>query len=490
MSFDRSIQEIITLLENLPPHEKLQELSKLMLFRGRYRSLKEAVSDHKYFLILDLVNYSKVFFPEPLPIQELLEIFSIEPGYGSLTGNLEIGQVVTELEISRATAFANQYHLPTEGIRDVIEDTMVVTSFGATGGIYTALMALLAKERDIGKNRTGIVFNLPTYCLADAFARLNGLTPIGVVGKRENGFFPPLEQLREACQNSSVFACVLTYPNNPAQTSFGVSDLAELSRLIEYCQANQIGLIADTVFQELRWLSAPPVPELFALTDSSKYLCKVFSPSKDRPLACGYRIGYLMADNSLAPWLERVASCMTTSPNTLSQIWLAVDSVFRRAMIDGKLTEDLFVPLKDRFVFGFGSKPLNAHELYQRICDADLYNRYVQNLGQFNEILDTGLDKVWNWLHDSQFFEVDERPPYGNTLMVRVPNQDQFHNDLEYYFTVLLKTGVMATIGSCFGMPDKEDIYFRVVVASYPHQVVTSILNYVQEILISGSQSS
>jgi len=483
MSFDKHVQELIAFLDNFPPHEKLQEISKVMLFRGRYRSLKEAVSSTKFYFVLDSVNYSRLIFQDPLPIQKILDIFTIEPGYGSLTGHIEIAQVIREFEISRAVTFANQYHMPLANIRDVIQDTMVATTFGATGGIYTALMALLAKERATGKNRTGIVFNVPTYCLSDAFARLNGLTPIPVIGTRENGFFPSLAVVREACQNSSVFACVLTYPNNPAQMCFGEDEIPELLRLIEYCQANKIGLIADTVFQELRWLSAPPVPELFALADSSKYLCKVFSPSKDRPLACGYRIGYLMADSSLAPWLERVASCVTTSPNTLSQIWLALDSVFRRAMIEGELTEDYFMPLSYCSVFGFAAKPLDASEIYQRVCDADLYNHYVRSIEEFREKIDTSLDLVWNWLRNSEFFEVDERPPYGNTIMVRVPKQGRFQNELEYYFSVLLKTGIVASFGGCFGMPREEDIYFRVVVASYPPQLLIYALEYVQNAL-------
>lgn len=494
MSIDKNVQEIITFLEKLPPHEKLQELSKVMLFRGRYRTLKEPISKNPFCFILDLVNYSRIFFQEPLSVQEILEIFSVEPGYSSLTGNVEIGDVIRELEIARAYTFANQYHMPVGDIRQVLEDTMVVATFGATGGIYTALMALLARERATGKNRTGIVFNAPTYCLSDAFARLNGLTPIPVVGTRENGFFPPVALIREACNQSSVFACVLTYPNNPAQTCFGENgengenEIPELLRLIEYCQIHQIQLIADTVFQELRWLSAPPVPELFALTNSSNSLCKVFSPSKDRPLASGYRVGYLIADQDLAPWLEHVASCTTTSPNTLSQIWLAIDAVFRRAMIEGELTQEMFNPLNGCSVFGFGVdlKPLEVSEIYHRICDDDLYNRYVQNLDQFKETLDKGLDQVWNWLRTSGYFEVDDRPPYGNTLMVRVPKQAQFQNELEYYFSVLLKTGIIATTGGCFGLPSDEDIYFRVVVASYPPELLIAALEYIKEALISN----
>ncbi|RKZ89424.1 MAG: hypothetical protein DRR19_11550 [Candidatus Parabeggiatoa sp. nov. 1] len=483
MSIDKQVQEIMAFIDTLPPHDKLQELSKVMLFRGRYRILKEAVSNVKYYFVLDLVNYSKILFPDPLPVQQILNIFTIEPGYGSLTGNFEIGDVVREFEISRACAFANQQNLPISNIREVIEDTTVAATCGATGGVYMALMASLARERAVGKNRTGIVVNVPTYCLSDAFARLNGLTPIPVAGTREQGFFPSLDQVREACHPASVFACVLTYPNNPAQTSFGANEIPALLRLIEHCQSNQIELIADTVFQELRWLTAPPVPELFAFADSAKYLCKVFSPSKDRPFACGYRIGYLMADKGLVPWLERIASCSTSSPSTLGQIWLGIDSVFRRAMIEGELTQDMFVPLTGSSVFGFGGKSLDAGEIYQRICDTDLYNSYVKSLGQFMGMLDQGLEQLWSWLNTNEYFEVDERPPYGNTLLVRVPKQAAFQNDIEYYFSVLLKTGVVGSMGSCFGMPSEEYIYFRVVVASYPPELLIAALEHVKDSL-------
>ncbi len=483
MRFVKQIQEIITFLENLPPHEKLQELSKIMLFKGRYRVLKNTLSSIKFVFILDLVNYSKMLFLDPLPIEELLNIFAIEPSYSSLTGNLEIGHVIRKFEASRAYAFANHYNRPTEDIRPVIQNTMVVSTFGATGAIYTMLMALSAKERATGKNRTSIVFNAPTYYLADAFARLNGLNSIPVHGTRKEGFIPSPAQIHEACQNPSVFACVLTYPSNPAQNSFKEDEISELVRLIEYCQSHQIGLIADTIFQELRWASAPPVPEIFALTDSASCLCKVFSPSKDHPFACGYRVGYLMADKNLEPWLERVASCATTSPNTLSQIWLAIDSVFRRAMIEGELNEELFLPLKGSALFGFSFKRLGADEIYQKISDAALYPRYVENINQFRKKMDLSLDKVWHSLNSNAFFEVDARPSYGNTLLVRIPRQDKFSNELEYYFHVLLKAGVIGSIGGCFGLPDDDYIYFRVVVGSYPPEVTIAALEHVRECL-------
>jgi len=485
MFLNKNVKAIIAFLEKLPPHEKLQELSKVMLFKGRYRILKKALSRVQFYIILDLVNYSRILFPDPLPVKELLDIFSVEPGYGSLTGHLEIGDVIKELEIDRAYACANQYHLPVGNIRHVVQKTVVVTSFGATGAIYTLLMALLTRERATGRNRSCLVFNAPTYCLSDAFARLNGLTPLPVFGTRENGFFPPLAQVREACSHPSVFACILTYPNNPAQTSLGKNDLPELLRLVEYCQSNKIQLIADTVFQDLRWLSAPPVPELFALSDSSKYLSKIFSPSKDRPFASGYRIGYLMADKRLRPWLERVVSSTSTSPNTLSQIWLAIDAVFRRAMMKGELTPELFLPLKGRSIFGFGIKPLEVNEMYQRICDADLYTRYVHNLRFFNKTLEQNIGKVWDWLSTNEYFEVDKRPAYGNTLMVRVPKKAQFQNEFEYYFYALLTTGVIASTGGCFGMPNDGDIYFRVVMASYPPELVITTLDYVKGALIN-----
>jgi len=486
MFVDKNIQEIIAFLKKLPPHEKLQELSKVMLFRGRYSCLKETVLKNRFYFILDLVNYNNKFFYDPLPVQDLLEIFIVEPGYSSLTGNIEIGDTIRELEISRAYACANRYNLLGNNIRHVVQDTMVVATFGATGGIYTALMATWLREQAVGRNRTDIVFNAPTYCLADEFARMNNLTPIPVLGTRENGFMPPLAQIREACSRySRPFACVLTYPNNPAQTSFKENEIPELVRLIEYCQANQIQLIADTVFQELRWLSAPPIPELFALTNSSNYLCKIFSPSKDRPLASGYRVGYLIADKSLEPWLERVASCTMTSPNSINQIWLAIDAVFRRAMIEGELTQELFLPLSNGFLFGFGVKPLEANEIYDKICEANLYNNYVQKVKQFQETLDQNLDKLWNWVRTNDYFEIDERPLYGNTLMVRVPELAPFKNDLEYYFSVLSTTGILANIGSCFGLPSDKDIYFRVVMATYPAEMVMVGLEYVKGALIN-----
>src|SRR5262245_49579695 len=77
-------------LEKLPPYEKMIEYYKAMLFYGEYQVLKPEFLSAPLFM-LDNVNYSSLVAEDPLPIRELLSLIDIEPGYGTVTGDCEVG---------------------------------------------------------------------------------------------------------------------------------------------------------------------------------------------------------------------------------------------------------------------------------------------------------------------------------------------------------------------------------------------------------------
>jgi len=425
---------------------------------------------------------------DPLPLGELSSLFEVEPGYGSVTGDLELGPAVRALEYTRAKICAASYGLAAEPtLRRVIGDTVVITTSGATGGVNTALSAALARDREGGEPyRREIVFNVPNYCLPDAFARLHGLLAHPIAGTRETGFLPSLEDVRRAC-GPSTLACMLTYPTNPAQTSWGLAHVAAWRSLIEHCQDQGIFLVVDTIFQDLQW-GPYPLLEIFALARSPRFLCKVYSPSKDRPFACGYRIGYLIADRELEPWAERVESLVNNSCNTLSQVWLAFDVVFRRALLEDGLSCAAFEPLEDSYVFGYGAHQPDAIELHARVVQAGLYQRYAARVRQFLATIDDGLEQIWRWLRGSLYFEVDPRPPYGNTLMVKVRPPFDAGGEDAYFLDTLIATNVASLVGGCFGLDTGGDVWFRIVMAGAPPKEVIAAMERVQVFLIERAK--
>src|SRR5262249_54086 len=147
--------------------------------------------------------------------------------------------------------------------------------------------------------------------------------------------------------------------------------------LVEHCQANGVLIIADMVFQELPW-DAPPVPEVLCLSNTSTFLCKIFSPSKDRPFACGYRSGYIIADPQFRTWLCSEKLLSGNSLPTIEQVWLSIDLLFRIAKKEGRgLTRELCELFRDTYIFGFGKGPVDPSSLFDTLIHSGLYDQYV-----------------------------------------------------------------------------------------------------------------
>jgi hypothetical protein len=88
-------------LATLGPWAKMIEYNKAMLFYREYAGLRPQRMPFPLFM-LDNVNYSSTVVPDPLPLSTLLDVFRVEPGYATVTGDTEIGPVVRAVEAARA----------------------------------------------------------------------------------------------------------------------------------------------------------------------------------------------------------------------------------------------------------------------------------------------------------------------------------------------------------------------------------------------------
>jgi len=446
-------------MAGLSPQAKMEACGKAIIYLPPYDSIKRSSDKSASVFVYDLINFNHHLFADPLPMVTLLDTFEVEPGYGSLTGDVELGPAVRQLEALRARQSAEHYGVAAEP-EQLLADTSVFTCTGVTGAMFLALRGALAHERAAGGTRTRVVFNSPTFSLADAFSESYGLESCPVYGPAERAFLPSLQAIRAAC-NENTLACVLVYPSNPFQASWGAEDIADLRALIRHCQENRIFLIADTIFQDLRW-GAPPIPEIYALAGEAPYLCKAFSPSKDRPFACGYRIGYLLAPRQLDRFIEMNSSLVYNALHTLSQAWLAVELVLRYASMKGRLRESDWAVLENSFVFGYNGLRADAPELHWRVTEAGLFDTYRTRVADFSRKVDESLATLWSWIDQSECLEVLPRPAYGNILMVRIGRE--FVSDEDQMFLDMLgETASTAMIGGCFGIKERDGIWFRVV---------------------------
>lgn len=471
-------------LASMSPQAKMEECGKAIIYLPPYDKVKRASQSTHAVFVYDLINFSRRIFEDPLPMTAILETFEVEPGYGSLTGDVELGPAVRQLERSRAKSSAEYYGVSVPP-GAALEDTAIFTCSGVTGGMFLALSGIMDMERAQGGQRRRVVYNSPTFSLADAFCKLYELEECPVQGQAERHFLPTLREVREACTDETL-ACVLVYPSNPFQVSWGQEDLAELRALIDHCQRERILLIADTIFQDVRW-SSEWVPELFALARDSRYLCKVFSPSKDRPFACGYRIGYVITDPALARHIEPFTSLVYNALPTPAQAWLGVDLILRHARLKGSLDAEDWAALEASYVFGYGGLEPKASDLHRRVLATGLAANYARRLDDFFAKLNTGLSELWNWIAGSECFEVLPRPPYGNILMVRV--RPEFVRDENMMFIDMLSaTSTTAMVGGCFGLAATDGAWFRVLYGGNTVEATIQALDSLQQHLLAGAR--
>lgn len=468
------IAELARRLARLPPHQQMEAAMRAGNGAGEYAELQRA-PDAGPLLTLDNMNYSRTRFQAPLPPSELTRWFEIEAGYGSVLGELELGPVIRGLEAARARASARAHGLDARAAVERVEGARVMTGHGAAGALGVVLSALRARNlAEEARPRNRLVFNVPTFCLADAFARVQGLDPVAVGAGPERAFMPSPAQLEAACTPDTL-ACVLTYPNNPMQSSWGAGDIAGLARLVAHCQRHGIAMIVDTIYQDLRW-HGPPLPELFALAERSGHLYKLFSASKDRPFACGYRIGYALIDPALAPWAERLKSFLHSNTATLPGVWLAFEAVFRTARLEGGLRTTHFEPLAASTTFGFGVAMPSAQQLHARVLEAGLFEQYQHRLTELHRQLDADLERVHRWARSSSAFEVGARPRFGNMLALRVRDELADSGDAQLFFEGLVELGLSTAVGSFFGLTPDQGTWLRVTCLEHDATTIISAL--------------
>jgi aspartate/methionine/tyrosine aminotransferase len=255
-----------------------------------------------------------------------------------------------------------------------------------------------------------------------------------------------------------------------------------LSNLIRHCQQQNVLLVMDSVFEDLAW-GHEMSPPILVFAQTSRYLATVHSPSKDRPFACGYRVGYVLADASLERWLHQAEAITKNSCNTQSLVWLAFDCLLRLAVLRNGLTIDDCKLLEHRYLCGYGAPVLGAEQIYERISESGLFVQYVERLAAFRSTVHAQLKAIYDWLFSSQCFEPLGLPLFGNILMARVRCEYAAGDEINFFLDALLFAQVTSTVGGAFGISASEGIWIRIAAGGAPIASILDALSHLESYL-------
>lgn len=414
----------------------IQYFSAVVEYRGEY---------------LDLINFNRNIFPSVLPISQSEALFDPEHGYACPDGSVEVGELIRAYEACRTGRFLKCID---GNARIGVDFEKMAVGIGAgTTGVVNCLIPAIrdyhsSKHND--KKRT-IVLTVPLYSVYDGIVREHNLEPQYLLTTRQTKFLPTPDEVQQALLKRPM-ALILTFPTNPAQTTYDRSRWEELKAIAQLCQETETFLICDNIYQDTLWHQATYNPEIFALVDSTDFIIKVFGPSKDRPGCSGFRIGHYCGDSRVRESFFYYSSIQYNTPNSSARCLLALDLLFRLLLIEHRpLTKEDLMLLGDHLA-GW-NRPLNRDKVFERIHSSNLFETYSTELGQVEQRQRNVNSYLRSFVQDLEGFSDVVNDVIGNVLLVRI-NEHCFPGTChELFLYVLKETGLGILPGNSFGFP-------------------------------------
>lgn len=246
-----------------------------------------------------LMGWADPFYPDPSLPQFLRDVIFEETAKGCLAHyTLPIGD--PELRRLVAEKLRRFNKLDVDPMRNVI-----ITP-GSDSGLFYALSAVI----DPGDE---VLVPDPSYPNNFLDIQILGGKAVPVDLVFDEGYRLDIDRFRAAL-TPRTRAMVLTHPNNPTSTVFRRENLEELAAfLVEHDLMLVVDqAFEDSVFDDIEFVSPASLPGMWERTIS------VFSISKGMGLS-GFRVGYLVANDSFMDVLYGAAVNVLGATNTLSQ---------------------------------------------------------------------------------------------------------------------------------------------------------------------------
>ena len=441
-----------------------EELDKLEMYQRLIQYWSMIFDRRNCVDVLDNMNFNISIFPEIISSEEMEAFHKIEPGYTSPDGFTELNVLIRDLEYARLTTGGNV--AKSKKIRRFVNEAGIGCGNGCTN-VMNAIVNSIIKFRKDNENRKSnddeIILILPNYTVYTAqLSNLNKeVKPKYVYAKRENNFLPTYEDITNAVSEKTA-AIIITYPNNPAQSTYEGEAVNELKKIAEYCQKNKIFLVVDNIYQDMLFPRERKFTEIFSLVDSLEYIIKVYGCSKDTPFYSGYRTGYWFGDPRILDMYKYYISSTENSLNTYTLAMFALNIYFKL-----KCLTNTVPTLQDMHYFSYGvfgwSQIVDQNELYKNISKMKLFEKYKERINNSYYIQEEAIKKVIDYVNTSKVFCDYVNQNIGNVFLIKVSSEYFKGTDYEFFDFIFneVKCGVLP--GNVFGMPEVSDeVWFRI----------------------------
>lgn len=179
-------------------------------------------------------------------------------------------------------------------------NTEILTTIGATEGLYAILSAILDENDEV-------IIPTPAYPVYAAMTRLNKGKPL-LVDISQDDFILTPDHLRDILANHNhVKALILTNPSNPTGVTYSAEALSDLADVL---RGTDVLVISDEIYSELRYDDHHVSMATF-LPDQTLVINGV---SKSHAMT-GYRIGIIAGPAALITPINMVHSFIIMTPS-------------------------------------------------------------------------------------------------------------------------------------------------------------------------------
>ncbi len=241
----------------------------------------------------DVVNFS-LGEPKDMPPASVTNAFmnSVKSGtnrYAPVQGSPELRE-----RLSRKLEEKNN-------IQASAEEVIITT--GGSESIALSIMSLVNPGDEV------IVLE-PSYPIVAPMISFCGGRPVSLTLRKDNEFWPDMEELKDAVNKKTKMMAVNT-PHNPTGTVFSRRCLKAISEIFNG------PIMVDEVYENFTYgsdhcsmASIAAVPEnVITVNSFSKTYCM-----------CGYRVGYTHADIELIKRMMKIKLCITTCTSNPAQV--------------------------------------------------------------------------------------------------------------------------------------------------------------------------
>lgn len=192
--------------------------------------------------------------------------------------------------------------------RTVNPETEILTTAGATQGIFTAIQALISAN-------TEVIILDPAYDCYDAPVILAGAKPVHIA--LNDDFTIDWEAIREAF-NSQTRMIIINNPHNPSGKIWSKNDFTELEKLLEVYP--DVIVLSDEVYEFITFENKHiSINEREKLKNRSVVISS-FGKSFH---ITGWKIGYCVAPEHIMAEIKKVHQFLVFSVNSIAQAAIA-----------------------------------------------------------------------------------------------------------------------------------------------------------------------